>query len=157
LFSYSFLSICFSVSGGLSAHTYRTPARRKTRGLFLFEDFEGFSGQRGIMVKKCMKEDKPEPGDPKLSGLLRSSRPGVELPPGFRDAVWRRIEKGEQRPAGFLERLAQMFLTPRLAMAAVTAVVVLAAGVGAVRGVEKGERQARDRYVASVDPSYFQR
>jgi hypothetical protein len=103
-----------------------------------------------------MKEDKLEAGDAKLSVLLRSGRPSGELPPGFRDMVWRRIEKGEQVSAGLLERLAQWFLTPRLATVAVTVVVVLAAGVGAVRGIQKGEQQARDRYVSSVDPSYFQ-
>jgi hypothetical protein len=104
-----------------------------------------------------MKEDKTELGDPKLTALLRSGRPGAELPPGFRDAVWRRIEKGEQVSPGFVERLARLFSTPRLATVAVTVVVLVAAGVGAVRGMHKGEQQARDRYVASVDPSYFQR
>jgi hypothetical protein len=104
-----------------------------------------------------MKEDKREPGDAKLTALLRSGRPGAELPLGFRDAVWRRIEKGEQVSAGMLERLAQWFLTPRLAMAGLVAVVILAAGAGAARGIQTGEKVARDRYVASVDPSYLQR
>jgi hypothetical protein len=36
-------------------------------------------------------------------------------------------------------------------------VVLLASGAGALRGIHSGEREARDRYVASVDPSYFQR
>ena len=106
--------------------------------------------------KNCAKEDKLEPGDAKLTALLRSGRPCAELAPGFRDAVWRRIEKGDQRSAGLVERLAKLFLTPRLATVAVTVVVVLAAGVGAVRGIHKGEQQARDRYVALVDPSYLE-
>jgi hypothetical protein len=105
-----------------------------------------------------MKEDKLESGDAKLTELLRSGRPGTDLPPGFRDAVWRRIEKGDQRSTrGLLERLAQLLLRPRLATVAVTIVLAGAAGVGAVRGIQKGERQARDRYVASVDPTYYQR
>ena len=104
-----------------------------------------------------MKEDNREFGDERLGMLLRSGRPKAELPPGFQNAVWRRIEKGDQRSVGLVERLAQWFLTPRLATVAVAVVVVLAAGVGAVRGMQKGEQQARDRYVASVDPSYFQR
>jgi hypothetical protein len=107
--------------------------------------------------KKCMKEDKQEPGDAKLSTLLRSARPAAELPPGFQNAVWRRIEKGAEPSVGVLERLAQWFLTPRLATAGLAAVVLLAAGAGAVRGMRAGEREARDRYVASVDPSYLQR
>jgi hypothetical protein len=103
-----------------------------------------------------MKEDKLEPVDANLTTLLRSGRPSAELPLGFRDAVWRRIEKGERRTAGLVERLAQLFLRPRLAMATAAAVILLAAGAGAVRGISAGERQAMHRYVASVDPSYLQ-
>jgi hypothetical protein len=103
-----------------------------------------------------MKDDNIEPDDAKLTTLLRSGRPGAELRPGFRDAVWRRVEKDQEPSVSIVERLAQWFLTPRLATVAVTAVVLLAAGVGAVHGMHRGERQARDRYVASVDPSYFQ-
>ena len=117
----------------------------------------GFSGGAVYYGKKCMKEYKLEPGDAKLTALLRAGRPSAGVPPGFRDAVWRRIEKSEQRSAGLVERLAQLFVTPRLATVAVTIVVVVAAGVGTVRGIQKGEQEARDRYVASVDPSYFQR
>src|SRR5689334_19773028 len=100
----------------------------------------GFSGGAVYYGKKCMKEDKLEPDDVKLRGLLRSGRPSAELPPGFRDAVWHRIETGEERSAGLLERLAQLFLTPRLATVAVTVVVIVAAGIGAARGMQKGEQ-----------------
>jgi len=104
-----------------------------------------------------MKEDKREPGDEGLSRLLRAGRPVAELPPGFEDCVWRRIENGERAAPGIWERLAGWFLTPRLAAAGLAAVVLLASVAGAVRGIHSGEREARDRYVASVDPSYFQR
>jgi hypothetical protein len=103
-----------------------------------------------------MKDDNSEPGDVKLSAALRAARPRSELPPGFQAAVWRRIEKGDVTSVSVLERLAGWFVTPRLATALAAAVLVLAAGAGAMRGVHKGEREARDRYVASVDPSYFQ-
>jgi len=33
-------------------------------------------------------------------------------------------------------------------------VAVSSAKEGAIRGVRSGEREARDRYVSSVDPSY---
>jgi hypothetical protein len=104
-----------------------------------------------------MKEDKPQSGDEKLGRLLRETRPVSELPPGFQNAVWRRIEKGERRSVGVLERLAQWVRTPRLATAGIAAVVLLAAGAGAMHGMKTGEREARDRYVASVDPSYLRR
>jgi hypothetical protein len=104
--------------------------------------------------KKCMNEDKREPGDERLGTLLRSARPMAELRPGFQDAVWRRLENGERLPAGILERIAGWFLTPRLATAGLAAVLLLAGGAGAMRGMRTGERDARERYVASVDPSY---
>jgi len=104
-----------------------------------------------------MKEDKSEAGDSELSALVRSGRPKAELPPGFHAAVWRRIEKGERRSPGFIERLAGCFLTPRLATAGLVAIVLVGGGIGTMRGVKTGEREARDRYVASVDPDYVQR
>jgi hypothetical protein len=110
-----------------------------------------------LWVEKYMREDVKPPGDEKLGRLLRAARPEAELPPGFQNSVWQRIERGEPLSAGILERLAGWFLTPRLATAAVAAVVLLAAGAGALRGIQSGEREARDRYVASVDPSYLRR
>src|SRR5690242_13548546 len=104
-----------------------------------------------------MKEDKLQPGDVKLSDVIRSGRPGAELPPGFQAAVWRRIEREEVARAGLVERLAAWFLTPRLATAGLVAVVLLGACAGALRGIRTGEREARERYVASVDPAYSQR
>jgi len=102
-----------------------------------------------------MKKDKPEPGDEPLGRLLRSARPEAELPPGFQSGVWRRIERGEVAPAGILEWLAGWFLTPRVAMAGLAAILLVAGGAGAVRGMRMGERESRERYVASVDTSYL--
>ena len=93
--------------------------------------------------------------DERFGALLRAARPAAELPPGFQNSVWRRIEKRDQPSTGFLERLAALLLTPRLAGAGLAVVILLAAGAGAARGMRIGEREARDRYVASVDPSYF--
>jgi hypothetical protein len=104
-----------------------------------------------------MNEDKRELGDEGLSRLLKASRPVAELPPGFQDSVWRRIENGERAVPGTWERLAGWFLRPRLAAAGLALVVLLASGAGALRGIHSGEREARDRYVASVDPSYLLR
>ena len=97
------------------------------------------------------------PADEKLGALLRAARPAPELPPGFERRVWQRIEKGELRCAGVLEWLAGWLLTPRIATAGLVLAIVIAVGAGAVRGTRLGEREARDRYVASVDPSYFPR
>jgi hypothetical protein len=104
-----------------------------------------------------MSENMMQAGDEKLGKLLRATRPVAELPPGFQDNVWRRIEKGEQSPVGIVDLLAGWFLRPRLATAGLAAVVVLAAGAGAMHGMKAGEREARDKYVSSVDPSYSHR
>lgn len=104
-----------------------------------------------------MSEDVKQSGDEKFARLLRAARPNAELPPGFQKSVWRRIEQGERPAAGVMELLAGWLLTPRLATAALAVVILLAAGAGAVQGMRTGEQEARDRYVASVDPSYSQR
>jgi hypothetical protein len=101
-----------------------------------------------------MSEDVKQSEDEKLERVLRVARPAVELPPGFQNSVWRRIEQGEQPSTGLVERLATWFLTPRLATAGLAALIILAGGAGAVHGMRAGEREARDRYVSSVDPSY---
>jgi hypothetical protein len=89
--------------------------------------------------------------------LLRAARPKAGLPPGFEQQVWKRIERGERESLSGLERLSQWLLTPKFAAAALTCVILVAAGAGAIRGAQTGDQQARDRYLSSVDPSYFQR
>jgi len=101
-----------------------------------------------------MNEEPMTPDEAKLSKLLRQGRPEVELPPGFQASVWRRIEKPQAAPVGIMELLVGWILRPKLAAAGLALVVVLAAGAGAIRGVHSGEREARDRYVSAVDPSY---
>ncbi len=102
-----------------------------------------------------MTENMSQPGEANLNRLLRSARPTAELPPGFQNAVWRRIESSGRQPAGLLERLAGLFLMPRFAAATLAAVVLFAGAAGVLSGIRTGERQARDRYIASVDPSYL--
>ena len=89
---------------------------------------------------------------------MRKSRPEAQLPPGFQDAVWRKIERAQTvRPRNTLgERLDQLagwLLRPRLALALA---VVMAAG-GITAGIAQGEglasNIARAKYLASVNPS----
>src|SRR5262245_33068114 len=108
-------------------------------------------------MENRMTDELKQHVDEKLSTLLRAARPMAELPPRFQNSVWRRIESGEVARASLLERLADWIWTPRLATAGLALVIVLAAGAGAARGVRVGEREARDRYVTSVDPSYLHR
>ena len=92
----------------------------------------------------------------KLSRLLQAARPTAALPPGFQRQVWQRIERGEQGPEGLIERLARWMVMPRVAVAALAAVVLLAAGLGASHGMKTGEQAARNRYLAAVDPAHFE-
>ena|ERR1043166_3606319 len=100
-----------------------------------------------------MKQDF-DASEEKLSGLLKMARPVGELAPGFQNRVWQQIEKLDQKPESLLERIASLLKIPRVAFGALAAVVLLAATLGAVRGANAGATEARDRYIASVDPSY---
>src|SRR5947207_15190338 len=106
-----------------------------------------------------MNDSESNQSDERLSALLRAERPVAELPPRFSAHVWRRIEEDEQKSFVFpsvLELLSKWFVTPRIAAPALAALVVVAVVAGAVRGMHLGNREARDRYVASVAPSYLQ-
>jgi hypothetical protein len=97
------------------------------------------------------------PDDPQLRALLRESRPAPELPPGFQDAVWRRIERAEvsaARPtaADWLDRLAAWILRPRRALAAAAAMLLLGISLGIAQGASHANDLARQRYVNSVSP-----
>lgn len=100
-----------------------------------------------------MKQDF-DPSDDKLSSLLTTARPIGELAPGFQNRVWQRIERLEQKPESLLDRLARWVVVPRVAFGALAAVVILAGTLGAMHGANTGMNEARDRYIASVDPSY---
>src|ERR1039458_6390728 len=60
-----------------------------------------------------MKMNSQTPDDAKLRALLRESRLAPELPPGFQDAVWRRLERAEAPAANWLDAPAAWFLPAR--------------------------------------------
>ena len=98
------------------------------------------------------------PDDVKLKALLRASRPEPELPPGFQNAVWRRIERAEKpataRPAAdWLDSLADWFLRPRRAFATAAVVLLLGLSLGIARGAGQATDLAKERYVDSVSPA----
>lgn len=104
-----------------------------------------------------LKPSPPQSNDPRLSALLSESRPVADLPPGFRDAVWRRIERGELRDelapqTRWLDQAVAWLLRPRLAFAGALALVVIGAGFGTRRGIDLSTQAAQARYLAAVSP-----
>jgi hypothetical protein len=102
-----------------------------------------------------MSKQIPPMEDEKLSALLRAARPERALPPGFNEAVWRRLERdsGTGFDTGdFLDRLAAIFLRPRLAAAGAVAMVLVGIAVGVVQGDRLASDLARQRYLAAVSP-----
>jgi hypothetical protein len=92
------------------------------------------------------------PDDGGLRALLRESRVAPELPPGFQDAVWRRIERGEAPAADWLDALAAWFLGPRRALAMAAVMLVLGLSLGIARGASHATDLAKARYLDSVSP-----
>jgi hypothetical protein len=97
------------------------------------------------------------PDDAKLRALLRESRVAPELPPGFQNAVWRRIERGDITAASpvaadRLDRLAAWFLRPNRALATAAAMLLLGISLGIAQGASQANDLARQRYLNSVSP-----
>jgi hypothetical protein len=90
--------------------------------------------------------------DERLSILLKAGKPVGELRPGFATQVWHRIEQGEAKSTGLIEQLTSWLMQPRFAFGMLTAIVLLGAILGGVKGAHSGETAARERYLSMVDP-----
>ena len=104
-----------------------------------------------------MKTDSQMPDDAKLRALLRESRPEPELPPGFQNTVWRRIERAEKPApalpgADWLDALAAWFLRPRRAFAMAAVVLLVGLSLGIAQGASHATDLAKARYLDSVSP-----
>jgi hypothetical protein len=99
----------------------------------------------------------PMPDEAKLRAILRESRPAPDLPPGFENAVWRRIARAEAPAvappaADWLDHLAAWFLRPGRAFAAAAVMLVLGLSLGIAQGASRGKDLAKARYLDSVSP-----
>ncbi len=97
-----------------------------------------------------------ESNDRGLAHLLRENRPELDVPPGFRDRVWRQIARAEAtetmpEPHG-LVAFARWLLYPRRAYAGIAAMLVLGGLFGTLSGLDAAHKVAQARYVASVAP-----
>lgn len=104
-----------------------------------------------------MKNPIPKADEARLSALLRQARPTPDLPPGFQNAVWRRLQKaeetGESRSLGdWLDLAAGWLLRPRYALAGIAALLLLGMGIGLVDGIHLSKQAAQERYLAVVSP-----
>jgi hypothetical protein len=99
-----------------------------------------------------MNTNSQPPDGAKLSALLRESRIAPDLPPGFQDAVWRRIELAETPRTDWLDALAGWFLRPRRAFAAAAAMLLVGVSLGILQGASHAGELAKQRYLDSVSP-----
>ena len=100
-----------------------------------------------------MKHENKTPEDAKLRALVREGRSAPDLPPGFQNAVWKRIERTEATPQShWLEALAGWLFRPRFAAASLAAVMLLGIVSGVFTSARAGQVGSQARYVASVDP-----
>jgi hypothetical protein len=96
-------------------------------------------------------------GDEQLRSLLREARPAADLPPGFANAVWRRLDLAESAvnapsPVDWLDQAVAWLLRPRLALAAVATLMLIGATLGARAGLGLSQQAAQARYLAAVSP-----
>ena len=93
-----------------------------------------------------------------LRAFLRGARPEPALPPGFQNAVWRRIDqfarerRGEGSRLNRFEIVLGWLLNPVRACVAAVALLVVGVSIGIVQGNQAAHELARARYIASVSP-----
>ena len=98
-------------------------------------------------------QDKNLSGDEnKIRALLNEARPQVELPPRFRESVWRRIDQGEAHTPSinWLEALASLLLRPRFAIPSIAMLLLMGTLIGSLNGQAQARLIAQERYVATV-------
>lgn len=107
-----------------------------------------------------MNKENTNPGDAKLSALLREAFRDAtpSLPPRFQEGVWRRIEEAEApgRIPGslaWLDTLAALMLRPKLAFAGVAALMLAGVLLGAYQGAQVARQDAQAHYLAAVAPN----
>lgn len=91
--------------------------------------------------------------DAQLRARLHEAHPANELPPGFKNAVWRRIEKPDEKTQPrWYDAVAAWLFRPQFALASLAVVMVLGAFLGLAMGDAAVKNSAQARYVLAVDP-----
>lgn len=103
--------------------------------------------------------EQPELNNEPLRTLLREARPAAQLPPRFRESVWRRIEKEDAPPVtkpaplGWLQRWTERLLLPRFALAILALLLVAGGLTGFISSADMVKQQAQERYLSAVAPN----
>jgi hypothetical protein len=105
-----------------------------------------------------MNKENINPGDGKLSALMRESRISPALPLRFQENVWRRIEDAEAPlssvpGSSWLDALAALVLRPRFALATGAALVLAGALLGGREGNLAANQAAQAQYLSAVAPA----
>ncbi len=91
-----------------------------------------------------------------IQGLLRAARPFRPLPPGFRTAVWRRIDRPEasddQLAIGWRRMLSDFSWRPRWVLGGVACALIAGASLGISDGRRLAHDTLRQRYVETIAP-----
>ena len=91
--------------------------------------------------------------DQNLTALLRENRPAPELPPRFRQNVWRRIEDvAAPATETWLDALAALMLRPRFALALAAGLLLAGILAGTLDGRQLARHDAQLNYLAAVAP-----
>jgi len=107
-----------------------------------------------------MKPNQDPENDAHLRTLLRSWVVDTPLPPGFKDSVWRRIERADLQPespfwAGLMNLIDVSLPRPKVAFAYLTVLLAVGLTAGAWAAQIKtshAETSLGLRYVQSLDP-----
>lgn len=95
------------------------------------------------------------PDEKELRRLLRDAHPPDELPPRFREGVWRRIESARRKGAAspsWIESLAALLFRPAFATAGLAVLMVAGGLLGSLAAAPRVQEAAQARYVAAVSP-----
>lgn len=120
--------------------------------------FRCINGEEVSSSRNVMSNSPSENEDHELRMLLQQSRPTLPLPPGFKDAVWRRLQAQEKKSlasnlSNWLDQLAEWALRPRWAIAGLTLFLVTGSFWGTLDGMAIAKQNAQARYLMSVAPT----
>lgn len=95
--------------------------------------------------------------DHELASLVRESSPPPDFPMSFDRSVWQSIAVRENRKLStqmsrFISEHLQWLLRPAGALASITLMLLLGAGLGGIASAKQNDNVLRAAYTASINP-----